>query len=205
MDYETLASDEAIQRTIAALQTRNMNGVVVASADEALQKVKSHIPEGASIMNGTSRTLEQIGLIELLKSHNHGWNNLHERIVLEKDPAKQSELRKQALLSDYYLGSVHAIAETGEVVIASNSGSQLPHIVYSSPHLVFVVSTKKIVPTLHDALERLEKHVVPQEDARMMSVGYGHTYQSKTLILRRDPEFLGRKITFIFVKENLGF
>ena len=47
-----------------------------------------------------------------------------EAILAEKDPAKQALLRTQSALSDFYLGSVHAIAETGEFIIASNSGSQ---------------------------------------------------------------------------------
>jgi len=43
----------------------------------------------------------------------HGWNNLHESILAETDKTKQDLLRRQALLSDYYLGSVHALAQDG--------------------------------------------------------------------------------------------
>ena len=83
-----------------------------------------------------------------LKAGSHGWNNLHAGVLAEKDPEKQKALRRQALLSDYYLGSVHGLSETGEMLIASNSGSQLPHITFSSPNVIFVVGTQKIVPTL---------------------------------------------------------
>lgn len=114
-------------------------------------------------------------------------------------------LRKQSVVSDFYVGSVHALSENGEIVIASNSGSQLPHIVFTSPNVIFVVSTQKIMPTLSDALERLEKHVVPLEDARMKSVGYPGTFLSKTLIFRGEHPVMGRKFHVIFVKEALGF
>ncbi|MEK9182459.1 MAG: LUD domain-containing protein, partial [Patescibacteria group bacterium] len=135
MDYKTLATKESTEKTIEALKARGVEALVVGSGADALAKIKELIPEGASVMNGSSVTLEQIGFVEYLKSGEHGWNNLHDGIIAEKDPAKKAELRKLGVLSDYYLGSVHALAETGEFVIASNTGSQLPHIVFTSPNL----------------------------------------------------------------------
>ena len=207
MDYETLAGKETIEKTIQALAERNVSAEVVKSGAEALEKIKALIPRGASVNNGTSTTLEQIGYVEYLKSGAHGWNNLKEVILTEKDPDKQSLLRKQAVVSDYYVGSVHAVAETGEYVIGSNSGSQLPHIVFTSSNLIFIVSTKKIVPDLAAAIKRLEEHVVPQEDARMkkMTEGKSGTRLSKELIVRFEPPYAKRTIRMIFVEENLGF
>ncbi|MBY0294249.1 lactate utilization protein, partial [Patescibacteria group bacterium] len=179
--------------------------IIVDTKEEAFAKIKELIPAGASVMNGASTTLQQIGYIDYLKGGEHGWNNVHEAIVNEKDPVKQNELRRQALLSDFYLGSVHAMAQTGEMVIASNSGSQLPHIVFSSPNVVFVVGTNKIVPTLEDARMRLREHVVPLEDERMKSVGMGGTALNKEFIFHAEPTYTGRNITVLFVKETLGF
>ncbi|TSC67029.1 MAG: hypothetical protein G01um101466_814 [Parcubacteria group bacterium Gr01-1014_66] len=140
-----------------------------------------------------------------MKSGNHGWKNLHEEIIAEKDPARQAMLRKQAALSDYYLGSVHAVAETGQLVIASNSGSQLPHIVFTSPNLIFVVGIQKIAPDLDAALLRVREYVLPLEDKRMKDVGMGGSAISKLLIFEREPVFLGRKVHVIFVNEKIGF
>jgi hypothetical protein len=156
-------------------------------------------------MNGSSRTLEEIGFIDYLKSGNHGWKNLHEEILTEKDLAKQAVLRKQAALSDYYLGSVHAVAETGQLIIASNSGSQLPHIVFTSPNLIFIVSTQKIMFNLDMALARVREYVLPLEDKRMKSLGAPGSAISKLVIFEREPAFLGRKVNVIFVNEKLGF
>jgi len=144
MDYNRLAPKEIIEKTVKALNSKNIEVTIVDNGNEALEKIKEFIPQGLSVMNGSSVTLEQIGFIDYLKSGEHGWNNLHKNILNEKDKAKQTILRKQSVISDYYLGSVHALAETGEFVIASNTGSQLPHIVFTSPNLIFVVSTKKL-------------------------------------------------------------
>ncbi len=156
-------------------------------------------------MNGSSVTLEQIGFVEYLKSGNHGWNNLHAAIVAEKDPVKQKELRKQAINSDYYLGSVHALTETGEFVVGSNSGSQLPHIVFSSPNLIFVVGTQKIVPTLSDAMKRLEDYVVPLENKHMQEKHGVNTTLAKIVIFKKENLRMGRKVRMILVKEPLGY
>ena len=205
MNYTTLASDETLATVVAALKERNIEAMVVENKEAALEKIKELIPPGASVMNGSSTTLQQIGYIDYLKSGAHGWNNLHEGILAEKDPAKQALLRKQAVLSDYYLGSVHALSEAGELLIASNSGSQLPHVVYTSPNVIFVVSTHKIMPTLAAAQERLLEHVVPLEDQRMKEAGMGGTKLNKLVTFFGEPEYTGRKLRMVLVKEKIGF
>ena len=205
MNYETLAGTETVDKTISALAGRGVVAVLANNRTDALEKVKSIIPPGSSVMNGSSRTLEEIGFVDYLKSGAHGWRNLHEEILAEKDPAKQTMLRKQAVLSDYYLGSVHAVTETGQLVVASNSGSQLPHIVFTSPNLIFVVGIQKITPHLDAALARVREYVLPLEDRRMKEAGYGGSAISKLLIFEREPDFMGRKVQLIFVNEKLGF
>ena len=205
MQYDTLATEDVVAKTAAALKARGVETIVVETGAEALAKIKTLLPPGASVMNGSSVTLEQIGYIDHLKSGSHGWNNLRAGIVAQKDPAKQRLLRQQSVLSDYYLGSVHGLAETGEFVVASNTGSQLPHVVFTSSHLIFVVGTQKIVPTLADAIERLETHVFPLEDQHMKNLYGMGTALSKIVIFKRENPASGRTITMILVNERLGF
>jgi len=205
MDYSTLAPKDILDKTVSALNSKNIETFVVKTGAEALEKIKTLIPPGASVMNGSSVTLEQIGFIEYLKSGNHGWNNIHAAIVAEKDPAKQAVLRKQAILSDFYLGSVHALTETGEMVIASNTGSQLPHIVFTSPNLIFVVSTKKIVPGLSQAMKRLEDHVVPLVNKQTMEKYNVPTSLNKIVIFKNENTRMGRKVRMILVEADLGY
>ncbi len=205
MNYSTLANQESLQKTTQALQEKGYVVDVVKTGAEALEKIKMLIPENASVMNGSSVTLETIGFVDYLKSDQHRWNNLHAAIVAEQDPAKQAHLRKQAELSDYYLGSVHALVETGEFVIASNTGSQLPHVVYTSPNLIFVVSTKKIVADLTNAMNRLHEYIMPLEDQHMKEKYNVGTAANKVLIFNGENPMFQRKINFILVEESLGF
>lgn len=205
MAYDTLAPQESITKTAAALAERHFEPIVVETGAEALAKIKELIPQGASVMNGASVTLNQIGFIEYLKSGTHGWKNLHETVLAEKDPAKQALLRRQSVVSDFYLGSVHALTQEGEMLISSNSGSQLPHLAFTSPNIILVVSAQKIVPTRDEAFKRIQEHVIPLEDERMkQAYGYG-TGQNKTLIMHGENPALGRHVHVILVNEKLGF
>ena len=204
-NWDKIADIKTVKKTIAALDKKGIETSVVNNEKDALAKITEIIPKGVSVMNGASVTLEQIGFVDYLKSGKHGWNSLHEKILAEKDPVKQSLLRKQSALSDYYLGSVHALIENGEFIIASNTGSQLPHIVFTSPNLIFIVGAQKIVPTLSDAFKRLEEYVVPLEDNHMKEkYGVGTTL-NKIVIFKGENPMLGRKIRMIIVNKKLGF
>ena len=205
LQYDVIPGAEMVLRTEEALKANGFLAETVATGAEALEKVKEIIVKDSSVMNGSSRTLDEMGFVDYLKKGGHGWNNLHEGILKETDPAKQVILRKQSALSDFYLGSVHAVTEVGELIIASNSGSQLPHIVFTSPNVIFVVGTQKIVPNFAEAITRLEDYVFPLEDKRIMGLYGSHSMISKVVTLRRENPMMGRKVHVILVNEKLGY
>ena len=205
MNYENLASQNTVNKTAAALKEKGYRVYSVNKAAEALKKIREIIPEGSSVMNGSSVTLEQIGYIDYLKSEKHPFNDLHKKVTVENDPDRRSKLRKEAALSEFYLGSVHALTENGDFIVASNTGSQLPHIVYTSKNLIFVVSVKKIVSDISSGMKRLEEHVFPLEIKHMKELYNIETNISKIVIFKKEHPLLKRKIHFILVNENLGF
>lgn len=194
-----------IEKTVKALKDKGYEVFRVKTGKEALIKIKKMIPKGKSVMNGSSVTLEQIGYIDHLKSGKSGWDNLHAKVFSEKDPKKQKKLRKLATISDYYLGSVHALLTNGEFLVASNSGSQMPSIVFNSQNLIFVVSTKKIVPDFEGGMKRITDYIVPLEEKHMQSLYGIGTSLSKILYFKKENFMSGRKIIFILVDEDLGY
>jgi L-lactate utilization protein LutC len=200
-----IASNDSINKTIASFKTNGFEGIVVNTKEEALAKIKELIPAGASVMNGASVTLQEIGFVDYLKDGKHGWKNVHADIVAEQDKTKQALLRKQSVISDFYLGSAHAVTEDGQIVVASASGSQLPHLAFTSQNIILVVGEQKITPDMISALKRVEEVVIPLEDERMKkAMGYGTTY-AKTLLLHKELSAMDRKFHVIIVKEKLGF
>lgn len=205
MNYDTLATAESVQKAIMALTEHGFVARSVSSKAEALQAILTMIPPEATVMTGSSRTLEEIGFIDHLKAGQHGWKNLKEAIVGESDPSKQDELRKQSVHAEYFLVSAHAVTEQGQLIQASNSGSQLPSVAFTSKNVIFVVGAQKIVPTLEEGMKRIREYVLPLEDERMKQTGGSGSQISKILILEREPAFMHRTVTILFVNEKLGF
>ena len=164
MGWDELASSDAVARTMASLKSRNFDVEVLKNRGEAMRRITELIPNGAEIMMGSSNTLSEIGFLDLVKNGREGWRNLKDTLSGVTEPLKRYELRAKSSIAQFYLGSVHAVAETGEVVVASNTGSQLPGYVYKSPTVIWVVGTQKIVPNLDMALRRVWEYCLPLED-----------------------------------------
>lgn len=203
MNYSDLADQATIEKTLNGLKSRNVQAEFVQTAAEAVEAIKKLIPAGASVMTGSSTTLNQIGFTDLLKDGQHPWNNLKNAIVAETDAAKQGELRRQSSLAQYFLGSVHAVTSEGELLIASATGSQLGPYAFTADNVIWVVGAQKIVPTLDEAFKRVREYVFPLEDARMKATGAPGSVFGKWLIFER--EVMPRKIHLILVNEVLGF
>lgn len=200
--FGQLADAEQLKRTVAALEANGITAVVVENGAEAKEKALSLIEKDASVMTATSTTANQIGLAEAIE-------NSADFVSLRKKVAElpQSEQRAQARrinsAPDYVVGSVHAVTEKGEVVIASNSGSQLAPYVYSAAHVIWVVGTQKIVSNLDEAMKRVENYALKLEDERMMETYGMKSAIRKTLII--NSEVMPGRITMILIKETLGF
>ncbi|MBI2128866.1 lactate utilization protein [Candidatus Woesearchaeota archaeon] len=203
-DFNKLASLETINEAIKALKARGITAELVETKEKALERLKNLIPEKSEIMTGGSTTLEQMGFVDLLKSKKHPWKNLKDEILAEKNEAKQTELRKNSISSQFFIGSVHAVVKTGEVLVASASGSQIPAYAFSSDNIIWVVGAQKIVSSLEEGFKRVREHCFPLEDKRMKSIGYGGSAIGKILLFEREI-MPNRKITLIFVNEKLGF
>ena len=65
------------------------------------------------------------------------------------------EMRALGARPDVIVGSVHAITEQGEVVVASASGSQLGPYASGAGKVIWVVGSQKIVPSLDEAMRRI--------------------------------------------------
>ena len=204
IDYDVLPGAEQVEKTMAAVRERGIKAELVETKEAALARVKELIPAGATIYNGASITLAQIGFDELLKTGNHPWRNLKGEALAEKDMARQMQLRRQGVLADYYLGSVHAIAATGEIVVASATGSQLAAYAYSSSNILWVAGAQKITPSLQEAIQRVREHSLPTEDQNAKNAGRPGSFIGKLLIFEREADYLRRNLRLILVNEILG-
>lgn len=196
------ATADSISRTIAALAQRNIETVLVESREAALEALKKLVPEGSEVFVSTSETLDSIGYTEHMNG-NDRYVNLHDRMMAHADPAAQREFRRTTTIAEYFVGSVQAIAETGEIVVASGSGSQIGAFAYGAKRVIMVAGTQKICPTLADAEARTRGFTLEQHDRWLEGRGSAPAPIGKYLVMEHEP-MVGR-ITMILIPESLGW
>ncbi|OGH24843.1 MAG: hypothetical protein A3B47_00005 [Candidatus Levybacteria bacterium RIFCSPLOWO2_01_FULL_39_24] len=202
-DWGELASPEDIQKTIEALKANGINAIVVENGQEAKKKVLELLPQNAEVMNMSSTTIDTL---ELPKEINESGKYNSVKVKLEKMDRKTQgrEMQKMGAAPEYAIGSVHAVTGDGKVLIASNTGSQLPAYVYGASHVLWVVGTQKIVANLEEGMKRIYDYVLPLESERVKKA-YGMERSNVSKLLIINKEIVPNRITLIFVKEKLGF
>ena len=112
-------------------------------------------------------------------------------------------MRRKSVTAQYFLASVNAITENGELVAVDGSGSRVGAYPFGAEKIILVSGINKIVPTLNDAFERIKNVVLPLESERAMK-RYGRPARfGKWVIIEREN--IKDRITLILVNDELGF
>jgi L-lactate utilization protein LutC len=200
--FAELASAERLERTIEHLRA---NGFEVQVADDgraALALLETLLPAGREVLDVSSQTLLAIGLPSFLSgSADHP--GVRPRLQQLAREGRGDDQRRAGASPDVVVGSVHAITERGEVVVASATGSQLAPYVYGAGKVIWVVGTQKIVRDLDEAFQRLKEYTFPLEDARARRVYGRGSVLAKLLLVNREVQ--PGRISIVLVRENLGF
>ena len=200
--FGTPADDERVRRTAAALEANGIGVLRAADAAEAKDIVLGLIPDGSQVHHGASQSLEATGIVDEIERSGR-YEALRPRIWSMDRDTQADEIRRLSSSPDVMLGSVHAVTETGSLVAASASGSQLGPYASGAGRVILVVGTQKIVADLEEALRRIERVRLPAR-GRARQAAYGiHSGVNKLLIINR--EFMPGRITVVFVDEVLGF
>lgn len=202
-EFGNLASEESIENAKKALAENGFTVFVAENGADAKEKVLSLIPQGASVMDMTSETLNAIGIPQEINESGK-YVSLRNKLNSMDGETQVREKLELGAAPEWTVGSVHAVTEDGKIVVASNTGSQLPAYSYGSSHVIWVVGTQKIVEDLDDAMKRVYEYVLPLESVRVQKAyGMPNSFVSKLLIISR--EITPGRLTVVFVKEKLGF
>jgi hypothetical protein len=198
--FTSLASDETVERTAAALRARGFEVHVVDGREEAKDLIVGLVPLGAEVNSGASVTLDELGVTAEIDGSGR-YDALRPRLRAMDRATQGREIRKLGAAPDVWLNSANAVTEDGRLVFASYGGSQLGPIVSGAGRVILAVGTHKIVADLDAALRRIEEYVSPLEDARLMAAYRIHTSTNKLLVLQGDRP--GRT-TVVLVREAVG-
>jgi L-lactate utilization protein LutC len=143
-----------------------------------------------------------LGLDETLADPSKFRNIRQELMRLRKENAVEA-LRKLGAAPEVIVGSVHAITERGQVVIASASGSQLGPYGFGAGKVIWVAGTQKIVPDLDAAFQRIQEYTLPLESERAQAAYGFPSFVGKLLVVQR--EHVPGRIHLVLIREKLGF
>ncbi len=199
--WDKLADDPTVDKTIAALRNNGFDVILVDSGEDAKKRVLGLIPEGTEVFAVTSTTTATIGLSNEIDTSGR-YASVREKLK-SMDRSKQGkEMNAIGSAPSWVVGSVHAITEDGDLMIASATGSQLSPYAYGAEHVILVVGTHKIVKDINDGFRRIyERSFVLENERAKKAYGVGSSV-NKILILKKERK--GR-ITIVLVKEVLGF
>lgn len=202
--WNTLAADESIQKTVSSLKTNGINVIVAKTGIEAKNKLIEMLPKNAEVMNMSSLTIDSLGIAkEIQRSGNY--SSVKQKLMKMDRKTQGLEMQRIGAAPEYAVGSVHAVTEDGKVIIASNTGSQLPAYAYAAAHVIWVVGTQKIVKNVDEGIKRIYEYVLPLESERINKVYNLNSGSNVSKLLIINKERVPNRLTVILVKEKLGF
>lgn len=202
VEFNKLASEGRLERTVRALEANGIHAVVAENGGEAKRLFFELIPDESEVFLGASVTLEQLGIRDEIDKSGR-FDALRPKMFAMNRETQGREIRKLGGAPDFAAGSVHAVTEDGHVLIASNTGSQLGAYASSAGKVIWVVGAQKLVKDMNEGLRRIYDYVVPLEEEHMQQLYKVGTNVSKVLIINR--EIRPNRITMIIVKEKLGY
>ncbi len=196
------APAQRLERAATALTAHGFAVEILDDAAAARTRIKDLIPEGASVFTGASETLRLSGIDADINTSGR-YDAVKSRGQALDRVRDLAEIWRLMSTPDVIVGSVHAVTETGSLVVASASGSQLPGYAGGAAHAIWIVGAQKVVPDLSTALRRVEDHCLPLESARAQEVYGQPSAVNRLLILNAEPH-PGRG-TVLLLREAIGF
>ena len=153
-ENEVKRNELLARKVIKGLESRNMTGYYAANAEEALAKALELIPEGASVTMGGCMSAREIGLVDALKDGNYNF--------IDRD---KMEDKRAAMLAaydaDFFLSSVNAMTEDGELVNIDGNSNRVSAIAQGPKQVLFIVGMNKVCDDLDGAMKRARNVAAP--------------------------------------------
>jgi hypothetical protein len=196
------APAQRLERAAEALTAHGFAVEILDDAAAARARVRDLIPEGASVFTAASETLRLSGIDEDINASGR-YEAVKPRALAMDRVAGADNFRRLLASPDVVIGSVAALTETGSLVAASGSGSQLPAYSGGAGRAIWIVGAQKVVPDLGTALRRVEDHALPLESARTQAAYGWPSAVSRLLILNLEPR--PGRATVLLLREAIGF
>ena len=206
-----IRNEKLAAKIIKNLERRYIKGYYCATSKEAVELVVKLVGDGNSVTWGGTMTVRDMGIPAAL--HANKTLTVYDRDLAATHEEAQDIYRK-AFSCNYYLSSVNAMSEDGQIVNVDGTGNRVAAITFGPDHVIFVVGINKITQDVESAVKRARSTAAPINTARFdiespcKIDGVCHNCNSADCIcnyihiLRNSPK--GRH-QVVIVGENLGY
>lgn len=212
-----------MKKIMEALIKNNMEPYFVQTKDEVVSLVQSLIKEGETVSCGGSVSLQETGVIDLLKS---GKYNFLDRSKEGTTPEEVQKIYRDTFFCDTYFGSANAITENGEIYNVDGNANRVSAISFGPKSVILIVGKNKIVKDLDEAVYRVKTIAAPLNCKRLKCDTYCSKMGKCVSLNKENPSMtdgcdsesricrtytiLGKqrtknRIKVILVNENLGY
>lgn len=150
-----------IQKTMESLKKNNMEPYYVDSCPQVVELVERLCPQGQRVSCGGSTTLQESGVIDLLRS---GKYDFLDRSAEGADP---DDIMHKAFNCDTYFMSSNAVTENGELYNIDGNGNRVAALIYGPKNVIVIVGYNKLVRDLNDAARRVCEMAAPANTLRL--------------------------------------
>lgn len=196
------ATAEQLARAAEALAAGGFSVEILDDADAARARLRALLPQGSAVFTSASETLRLSGIDEDINASGR-YQAIKPRVLAMDRATRMSEIRALTATPEVVVGSVAAVAETGSLLAASASGSQIPAYGGGAARRIWVVGAQKVVPDLSTALRRIETYAYPLEDVRARAAYGRPSAAHQILIINGDP-YPGRS-TVLLLRQAIGY
>lgn len=180
---------------IRLLEERKFNVLEVENGEQAKEKLIELIPKWSSIWFGGSMTIENIGILDILRSEDY---HLYDRKKFPKWSPEAQEMQRKWQHADFFISSCNAITESWQLFFGETNGNRISSIIYGPKKVILVIGKNKIVKNEEMSFERIE--YVAWKVAEKVGKPIKEILCNKVIIERQwDPE----RMLLILVNQEL--
>ena len=149
---------------VKKLEQNNMKAYVAKDKTQALEIVKTLIPNGATVAVGGSMTLNECKVLDYLRN---GDFNFLDRYKPDLTPDQVREIYCKSFSADVYLCSSNAITKKGELYNVDGNANRIGAICYGPESVIMIVGKNKIVENIDEAIKRVKTIAAPKNTKRL--------------------------------------
>lgn len=154
----------SVEKTIRNLNKNHMAGYFVSCVTELQKTVLSLIQKGETVGCGDSVTLEQTGLLDLMRCGDYHFLDKYKPGLTHEE---KREIYLQNFRADTFLTSINAVTTDGALFNIDGNGSRVAPILYGPKQVIAVVGTNKITGSVDEAIRRTRQIAAPLDAKRL--------------------------------------